>query len=156
MLKPIVKVIEVPVVSNQAYDIFTDMSRWWPLHSRSISFHTTSKTAKRLEIDFKAGGAIVEIGADDERHVWGVVADCDAPSWLEIDFHMGHPREQATHLQISFIDLDRSSTLVKLVHSGWESYGALSHVMREGYEEGWDDIFVEAYAKACGPVPLWH
>lgn len=149
MLKPIVKVIEVPLNPAQAYDAFVDINSWWPLQTRSISFHTTNLPAKRIDIDPKPGGAIVEIGADDTRHVWGVFADCDAPASLAIDFHMGHPKEHATHLVIAFIDLGDEATMVKLVHTGWESYGALSHVMREGYEKGWDDIFVNAFASAC-------
>nr|WP_321445284.1 SRPBCC domain-containing protein [uncultured Cohaesibacter sp.] len=149
MLKPIVKVIEVPTDAATAYDIFVDFSGWWPLETRSISFHTTNLPAKRIDLDPKPGGAIVGIGSDDTRHVWGVFADCDAPSSLAIDFHMGHPKEHATHLVVSFIMLAEEATMVKLVHTGWESYGALSHMMRKGYEEGWDDIFVQAYAGAC-------
>ncbi len=149
MLKPIVKVIEVPTDPATAYDVFVDISGWWPLETRSISFHTTNLPAKRIDLDPKPGGAIVEIGSDDARYVWGVFADCDAPSSLEIDFHMGHPKEHATHLVVSFIMLGEDATMVKLVHTGWESYGALSHMMRKGYEEGWDDIFVQAYASAC-------
>lgn len=156
MLKPIVKVIEVPIAANRAYELFADMSGWWPLDRRSISFHTTNQPAKRIEVDLKAGGAIVEIGADDARHVWGVFSDCDAPSSLEIDFHMGHPREHATHLIVSFIGLGADTTMVKLVHSGWESYGQLSHVMRDGYDEGWEDIFVLGFGARCNKSKVSH
>ena len=150
MLKPIVKVIEVPTGAVRAYQLFAmDMGRWWPLDRRSISFHTDGVAAKRLETDPVAGGAIVEIAADDERHVWGVFVDCDPPNSLTIDFHMGHPQEQATHLIVSFMEMDESHTLVKLVHSGWENYGSQADMMRDGYETGWDEIFTGAYARAC-------
>ena len=154
MLKPIVKVIEVPVDAVTAYQRFTaQMGDWWPLESRSISFHSNGVTAKALQTDPVTGGAIVEIAADNARHVWGAFTDCDAPNSVAIDFHMGHPREQATHLVVSFLEMGEDQTLVKLVHSGWERYGALADMMRDGYDTGWDEIFVEAFCRACNKRP---
>ncbi|WP_373235419.1 SRPBCC domain-containing protein [Cohaesibacter celericrescens] len=150
MLKPIVKVIEVPVDSVTAYQLFTEnMGDWWPLASRSISFHSDGVAAKALETDPVDGGAIVEIAADGTRHVWGHFLDCDPPSSIAMKFHMGQPEDHATHLVVSFIEMGDQQTLVKLMHSGWESYGALAQVMRDGYELGWDEIFCQAFAAAC-------
>ncbi|SNY92503.1 Activator of Hsp90 ATPase homolog 1-like protein [Cohaesibacter sp. ES.047] len=150
MLKPIVKVIEVPVDSATAYQLFTEqMGLWWPLDSRSISFHSEGAPAKALNIDPVAGGAIVEIAASDERHVWGRFVDCDPPHSVAIEFHMGQPEEHATNLLVTFFGTGADETLVKLVHSGWETYGGFADMMREGYDTGWDEIFSGAYAKAC-------
>ena len=150
MLKPIVKVIEVPLEAERAYHLFTEeMGQWWPLEGRSISFHTIGKAAKTLDCDVTAGGAIVEVGADDTRYVWGNFVDCDPPHSVAIDFHMGQPKEQITHIIVSFIPLQAAQTMVKLVHSGWESYGELAHMMREGYDTGWDEIFVTAFGDKC-------
>nr|WP_321458061.1 hypothetical protein [uncultured Cohaesibacter sp.] len=150
MYKPIVKVIEVPTDAMSAYKRFTmDMGMWWPLDTRSISIHSTGVPAKRLETDPVAGGAIIEVSADDTRHVWASFADCDAPRSVAIIFHMGQPLEYATRLVVSFIETHPHQTLVKLVHGGWKTYGPLAPMMRKGYDAGWDEIFCLHYARAC-------
>lgn len=150
MLKPIVKVIEVPNDPASVYQLFTaQMVDWWPLDKRTISFHSTGEAAKSIDCDVVNGGAIVEVAADDTRHVWGTFADCDPPNSVAIDFHMGQPKEHSTHLVVSFIEMDVGHTLVKLVHGGWESYGELAQMMRDGYDTGWDEIFVEGFCEHC-------
>ena len=150
MLKPVVKVIEVPIDSVTAYQLFTEqMGSWWPLDSRSISFHAEGVAAKSLNTDPVPGGAIVEIAASDERHAWGTFVDCDPPHSVAIDFHMGRHEDEATHLFVSFLNLGSGQTMVKLVHSGWETFGSLAETMRAGYDTGWEEIFVSGYARAC-------
>ncbi|WP_316861405.1 SRPBCC domain-containing protein [uncultured Cohaesibacter sp.] len=150
MLKPVVKVIEVPIDAPFAYRLFTSgIASWWPLDTRSISAHSVGKPAKTIEADPIPGGAIIEISADDTRYVWGNFADCAPPFSLAIDFHMGQPKEHNTLLAISFLQMEEHQTLVKLVHSGWDCFGPLAQMMREGYDRGWDEIFCNHYAQAC-------
>ena len=150
MLKPIVKVIEVPCDALAAYQLFSmGMGSWWPLETRSISIHSTGMPAKALETDPVAGGAIIEIASDDTRHVWGSFADCDQPNSLAINFHMGQPQDHATYLTVSFLEMNAHRTLVKLVHGGWDCYGAIAAMMRDGYDTGWNEIFCFHYARSC-------
>nr|WP_321462793.1 hypothetical protein [uncultured Cohaesibacter sp.] len=150
MYKPIVKVIEVPTDILTAYRLFSvGMGSWWPLDTRSISIHSTGVAAKALETDPVPGGAIIEIASDDTRHVWGNFTDCDEPNSLAINFHMGQPLDHSTQLVVSFILMAPERTLVKLVHGGWDCFGALASMMRDGYDKGWDEIFVFHYAHCC-------
>ncbi len=150
MYKPIVKVIEVPTDALTAYRLFTvEMGSWWPLDTRSISIHSTGIPAKALETDPVAGGAIIEIASDDTRHVWGNFTDCDEPNSVALDFHMGQPMDQATHLVVSFFAPHPQQTMVKLVHGGWDCYGPIAPMMRDGYDKGWNEIFSFHFARAC-------
>ena len=150
MIKPIVKVIEVPTDALTAYRLFSQgMGCWWPLDTRSISIHSTSIPAKALETDPTTGGAIIEIASDDTRHVWGTFTDCDQPHSLAINFHMGQPAEHSTDLVVSFLDMGADRTLVKLVHTGWECFGIAAGMMRDGYDAGWEEIFCDRYARSC-------
>ncbi|MCV6546192.1 MAG: SRPBCC domain-containing protein [Cohaesibacter sp.] len=150
MIKPIVKAAQLPLTQEAAYCLFVEkMALWWPLHTRSVSAHLTGERALGLEVDAVAGGKITEIAADGTRYIWGSFKDCDAPHSVAIAFHMGQPAEGASNLVVSFLPLGDEECRVKLHHSGWESYGELAQMMRDGYETAWGEIFDQGYVEAC-------
>ncbi|HAT85954.1 MAG TPA: hypothetical protein DCS30_08440 [Rhizobiales bacterium] len=150
MTKPIVKAAQVPLSQEAAYELFVGkMGLWWPLHSRSVSAHRDGARALGLEVNAVNDGKITEITADGTRYIWGSFKDCDAPHSVEIAFHMGQPAEGASQLVVSFLPLGDEECRVKLHHSGWESYGELAQMMRDGYEVAWGEIFDEGYVQAC-------
>lgn len=149
---PIIKAVQVPLSQDAAYALFVHkMGSWWPLGTRSISAHQGNGPALGLHIEGKNGGEIAEIAPDGSRHIWGTFLDCDEPASVSISFHMGQPKEAASHLVVSFLALGESETRVKLHHSGWESYGELAQMMRNGYDAAWDEIFGSAFVGACDP-----
>jgi hypothetical protein len=38
---------------------------------------------------------------------------------------------------------------VRLTHTGWEALGASAAATREGYDRGWESVFVQRFAEAC-------
>lgn len=154
MPRPIVKQAHVPLSCHQAYDAFAkEMGKWWPLESRSLSANQSGKGASELTSDAQPGGEIAEISASGKRHIWGHFVDCDAPRSLEISFHMGQPKEHATLLVVSFLDLGENETLVRLQHSGFECYGPeIAGMMRDGYYAAWDEIFGRIFVAYCNTL----
>lgn len=150
MPTPINKLLQVGLCQQGAYDLFcTDMGQWWPLESRTLSAYKSGKAARALSVEARNGGEISEIASDGKHHVWGHFVDCDAPRSVEIAFHMGQGREQATLLVVVFTPLSDDETLVRLRHDGWEIYGEVAEVMRDGYEKAWEEIFIGCYGAAC-------
>ncbi len=152
MAAPITKFVEVPLSQEEAYELFTQkMGQWWPLETRSITAHQQGTRALGLSCAPCAGGEIAEIAPDGTRHIWGHYVDCDAPYSVEIQFHMGQPKEHATLLVVSFRPASDGRSIVKLLHTGWESYGEVADMMRDGYDAAWDEIFQSCFVAACRP-----
>jgi len=149
MLDPVVTRIEVPCGLARAYDVFVrGMGSWWPLHKRAMSMRTGTP-ARRLEVDPRAGGKIVEIGGDGTEYHWGTFRSLQPPDYAAFDFHMGMPAEQASLVEVRFVALAPDRTEVTLTQSNWEAFGDLADMLRGSYGSSWGMILDEGYAKAC-------
>ena len=149
MLDPVVKTVDVPCAQKQAFEIFCDMSAWWPLDKRSMSKMQAGGPAKRLTIDAHLGGRIVETAIDDVEHHWGTFTKFDPNHHLQLDFHMGLPATKSGQVDVTFTPLTATTTRVELIHSNWEGYEDMAEMMRNGYGGSWGLLFEEAYASAC-------
>ncbi|MCF2872072.1 SRPBCC domain-containing protein [Octadecabacter sp. G9-8] len=149
MLDPVIKTIDVPCSQKQAFEIFCDMSTWWPLDKRSMSLMRADGPAKRLSVDAQLGGRIVETAIDDVEHHWGTFTQFNAHHHLQLDFHMGLPAQQAGQVDVRFTPLNATTTRVELIHSNWEGYDDMAEMMRNGYGSSWGMLFEEAFAAAC-------
>ncbi len=150
MLEPLSYRIEVPCNQEKAFTVFTkDMTKWWPLDKRAMSMYATGKPAKSIEVDGRAGGHVVEIGADGSEHHWGTFTAYDPFEYLAMDFHMGLPPEQSGTVAVTFIAVDATRTVVELVHSNWEGYGDKADMMYSGYGSSWHMLFEECFKAAC-------
>ncbi len=149
MYPPLVKTIEVPCEPDEAFEVFVDgMDSWWPLDQFSASVKR-GKQAKRLDVDPRVGGKIVEIGADDSEHLWGTITAYEPPSYLRMDFHIGLPAATASLVEVRFTSVGDERTQVVLTQSEWERFGEYAEMMRNGYPRGWVAIFDEAFKAAC-------
>lgn len=150
MLDPIIKTVEVPCSSEQAFQTFiNDVSTWWPLDKNSVSA-MNGKVAKQIIIEAKVGGKIIEVAHDDQEHRWGTVTKFNPHTDFTMDWHIGMSPDSPSEVAVVFTDLDNGHTKVELTHSRWESFGDKAEDMRNGYNGGWVGVFEEAFKKACG------
>ena len=80
--------------------------------------------------------------------MWGTVTQWEPPHRVAFTWHPGTPEAEATLVEVTFTQGGPGSTVVRLVHSGWERRpdGASA---REGYDSGWEPVigrFVEVAA----------
>ena len=149
MLDPVIKTIDVPCAQKKAFEIFCDMPAWWPLDKRSMSLMQAGGPAKRLTVEARKGGQIVETAIDDVEHHWGTFTKFTPHNHLQLDFHMGLPAEKSGQVDVTFTPLTATTTRVELVHSNWEGYDDMAEMMRNGYGGSWTMLFEEAYGAAC-------
>lgn len=150
MLAPFVSTITVPCAQQRAFEIFiAGMASWWPLEKRSMSLMQNGGPAKRLDVDARLGGRIVEVAADDTLHHWGTITVFNEHDLLAMDFHMGMPAENASLVEVRFSPLSDNSTEVELTQSNWEAFGDMAEMMRNGYGSSWAMLFEQAYGEAC-------
>lgn len=150
-LDPVVSTLVVPCPVARAFDVFVrGMPRWWPLHQRSVSMLRLKKPSRALHVDARVGGEIREIDDGGGEHLWGTFTALEAPRLVRMDFHMGLPKETASVVEVTFDDVDGTSTRVTLTQSNWEAFGDLAEAMRGGYGSSWRLIFSDGYGVACG------
>jgi len=148
MADPVIKTVEVPCSQERAFNIFTkDFSAWWPKDKHSVSA-MAEKSAQKVMMEPKAGGALTEIGHDGTVHSWGTVSTYDPHARLSLLWRIGTGFEQATVVDISFETVP-GGTKVTLKHHGWEAFGETAEKMRKSYNGGWVHVFETCFARAC-------
>lgn len=133
MLTPIRKTIEVPWDPGRAFRRFTrEIGAWWPLRSHSVG----QERAETVVFEEGVGGRIVEKIRGGEECTWGTVTAWDPPRSVSFTWHPGDDRARATQIDVTFEPVPGGTRLV-LVHSRWETLGALGKMARRGYPIGW-------------------
>ena len=151
MIPPIDKSITVPCDQKLAFDTFVEgMGTWWPLGKFTYSA-MQGAPAQDIRVDPKPGGEITEIGADGSEVSWGRIETYDPNSYVAMRFHIpapGYENGGQSLLEIRFTAV-ADGTRVDLHQSDFEAIGEMGEPSRGGYGQGWDMIFVGAYAEAC-------
>ncbi|RYB95485.1 hypothetical protein EUA93_14715 [Nocardioides oleivorans] len=126
---PVVAEVVVPGSPRSAFVGFTaQMGEWWdPL--------LTPDSATFTGISIDPNGPVAMVHGDEE-YVWGRVMSWDPIGHYTQEFWLGHPEDEATVIDVRFTDTGEGSTLVRLVHSGWN---AETESLREKYTH-WDDL----------------
>jgi uncharacterized protein YndB with AHSA1/START domain len=141
------KSVTVPATPDRAFELFTaDFGTWWPLATHSVG------TDKAAGVSFGAGvgGMIVETLADGTTSAWGTVTRWEPPERVAFSWHAGTPQAEAGLVEVSFTPSGPGSTLVELVHTGWENRPDGS-AARSGYQTGWDPV-IDRYARAAAAL----
>jgi uncharacterized protein YndB with AHSA1/START domain len=142
--EPVRKSIRVRCTPERAFSVFTtDLARWWPLTTHSLS----QARATGCGIDPLVGGQVYEV-CDEERISWGWVLEWEPPQRFVLAWHPGGTREQAQEVEVRFTAVS-DGTKVDLEHRQWEKLGERASAAREGYNAGWESVFVVLYARAC-------
>jgi uncharacterized protein YciI len=125
---PIRREILVDADPDAAFEVFTaGLGQWWPVDEKSVH-------GKGATVAFD-DGQIVEHSAGGEPVVWGTVTRWEPPAVVAFTWHPGHPAERASQVVVTFA-AEGSQTLVRLEHSGWESF-ADPVAARAEYDQGW-------------------
>jgi uncharacterized protein YndB with AHSA1/START domain len=146
-VEPVRKTVTVPAAPQRAFELFTaHIQEWWPLRTHSVGL----QHAVGVAFGAGVGGAILETLADGTTSVWGTVTDWEPPHRVSFTWHAGTPAAEATRVVVTFTEERSGSTVVTVVHSGWERRpdGASA---REGYDSGWEPVvarFAETAARA--------
>ena len=144
--EPVRKSVTVPATPQRAFELFTThMHEWWPLSTHSVG----AEDAVSVTFGKGAGAAILETMADGTTSVWGTVTHWEPPQRVAFTWHAGTAETEATSVEVTFTPNGPASTVVRLIHSGWERRpdGASA---RDGYDSGWEPVvgcFAEAAAR---------
>ena len=145
---PVRKSVTVPTAPQRAFELFTaHMHEWWPLVTHSVG------AADAVSVTFGegVGAVILETLADGTTSVWGTVTEWEPPHRVAFTWHAGTAETEATRVEVTFSESEPGSTVVRLIHSGWERRpDGLS--ARESYDSGWEPV-VRCFAAAAARLP---
>jgi uncharacterized protein YndB with AHSA1/START domain len=145
-LEPVRKSITVACDQAHAFEVFTGrLAAWWPIRTHSLS----TDRAVSCGIDPRVGGDVFELRDDGLRILWGTVLVWEPPARLVMTWYPGAEPSQAQEVEVRFTSVD-SGTRVDLEHRGWEALGTAAAAARAGYDAGWESIFTQLFAAACG------
>lgn len=146
-IEPVIKVREVPLAPEQAFELFTERLRqWWPLASHSIGGESTHDVL----VDGRVGGRIIETAADGTEHSWADIIAWDPPHRFVMAWHPNPAPVAASIVEVRF-EPTASGCRLHLEHRGWDEFGAeLGAATREQYEPGWDQVLDPYLAAANG------
>ncbi len=137
---------EVACPPATAFQTWTQRaSTWWPAD------HSVSGE-RGIEVVFEphVGGRVFERTSSGVEHDWGQVTAWEPPSLLGFSWHFHFPAQDATDVEIRFVDCGHDRTRVEIEHDGWERLGERAPERREGNRSGWGSVlphFVESIEK---------
>jgi uncharacterized protein YndB with AHSA1/START domain len=142
-VEPLLLEFTVACPVERAFDLWArETSRWWPT-GHSVS----ADPGLSVTFEPRPGGRIYERTPDGDEHDWGEVLVWEPPRRLEYLWHLRFDRSDATEVAITFAEAG-DTTMVSIVHRGWERLGAAGPERRERNRRGWAGV-IEHYREAC-------
>jgi uncharacterized protein YndB with AHSA1/START domain len=150
-IEPVVKSVTVNKPPAHAFEIFTaQIGRWW----------TVGKTVARnphvdIVIEPRAEGRWFERDAEGNETLWGKVLAWEPPHRLllgwQLDSRWIYDPNFLTEVELTFVAIDDSRTLVTLEHRNLERYGADAEKYAGLITDGWPKFLAEyaAFANAA-------
>jgi uncharacterized protein YndB with AHSA1/START domain len=144
-IEPVRKSISVPVPPPRAFELFTaKLNQWWPREQ----FSCFAQESADCGFEPKVGGELWETARDGRRATWGTILSWDPPHGFAMTWHPDRDASSAQRLELTFRP-HNDGTLVELKHSGWELLAEQATPTRDGYDGGWDFVFVKCFGEAC-------
>jgi uncharacterized protein YndB with AHSA1/START domain len=144
--EPVRKSIIVKCDAAHAFALFTaGFGRWWPLATHSVS----TDRAVDCVIEPRVGGDVYEVRDDGARFSWGRVLEWQPPQRFVLSWHPGMPPEGAQEVELRFTDIGLDGARVDLEHRNWDALGPMAEDARNGYNKGWETVFIKVFADAC-------
>jgi hypothetical protein len=128
----------------EAFDTWTRrISIWWPKQ------HTRSRELDAyVVLEPKVGGRLFERTPNGEEFHWGSVTAWDRPHHFGYRWHITSPQDEATQVEVRFADVGDGTTLVTILHSGFDRLGDKGLPRREANLSYWETL-VPAFINAC-------
>jgi hypothetical protein len=121
--------------ASRAFATWTEaFGSWWPRD------HTASGDPLAVVLEPRLGGRIYERTPSGAEIPWGEVTVWEPPRRLGYLWHLRREREDATDVEIAFVDQGDGTTRVENEHSGWERLGAEAESWRQRNEQGWTSL----------------
>ena len=121
----------------------------WPHEAYSLSAGQEGVNTTDIVFEQRAGGRILERQSNGEEGEWARIKVWDPPRKLVLTWHPGNPIDPEVELR--FTPLSATRCRVELEHRGWEAMGERAAEAREGYSNGWLEVwnrYTEAAAAA--------
>ena len=147
-IEPVRAAVTVAVQPERAWEVFTTgIADWWPVASHSVAAGE-DEVPERLVLEPGAGGEIYELFGGVKRH-WARIHTWQPPHTLGYTWRV-NPENPPSDVVVSFTHVE-GGTLVEVVHSGWEAYGAKRDELRASYggEGGWPRVLASFAAVAA-------
>ena len=152
VIPPVVKKVTVECTPEEAFRYFTaDFSKWWPVATHSVVAYASEFKDKpeTAILEPRLSGRIFERTRSGEEHLWGTVLAWEPPARVVFSFHPGRDGKDAQTVEVKFSRV-ANGTEVVLTHTGWELLGENAEKQREGYNQGWETVFVASYPAYVG------
>jgi uncharacterized protein YndB with AHSA1/START domain len=141
-MEPIQLTLDLACSAAHAFTVWTSkIDSWWPAD------HTVSGDPQSVVLEPFVGGRIYETADDGSEHEWGEILAWEPPQRFAYFWHLRSRREDATDVEIRFVEVDEGNSRVDIVHSGWERLGAEAESWRDRNNGGWSTLlphFVDA------------
>lgn len=143
----VVKKVTVNCTPAEAFHYFTaDFGKWWPVHTHSVVAYASEFKDKpeRAVLEPCLSGRMYERTRTGEEHVWGTVLAWEPPGRVVFSFHPGRDAANYQTVAVTFTPATGDTDVV-LRHTGWEKLGENAVEERNGYNEGWEPVFVKCF-----------
>jgi hypothetical protein len=144
MIPPLQLSYDLQCSPEHAFEVWTTrLSSWWPKgHSASGDPDTMVMIEPRL------GGRIFERTPDGTEIDWGEITRWEPPYRLGYLWHIRRHADEATNVELTFVDRGDGTTRLEIMHTGWERLGAQGRAWRESNTNGWSALIPNFMAAA--------
>jgi uncharacterized protein YndB with AHSA1/START domain len=136
VIEPLRLSFQVECPADLAFDVWTQrIATWWP-----VSHSVSAEPDIQVVLEPRVGGRIFERTVSGAEHDWGEITVWEPPQRLVYVWHLRRDRVDATEVEISFHELDPSTTVVEIEQRGWERLGARGPDWRNANLAGWNGL----------------
>jgi len=136
--------IEVPISISEAFKLFTEgFNSWWP-----SDYTWSQESLESISLASCENGRCTEVGPNGFQVDWGRVLKCHPSEKIIFTWQISPNREpqpnpqKASVVEVNFTMINLKTTIVSLVHSGFEKHGEGALAYRESLNSdyGWPFI----------------
>jgi uncharacterized protein YndB with AHSA1/START domain len=126
--------IRVEVAQAKAFEVFVNMTAWWPLATHTIG----EAPARASIVEPEVGGRWYDIDKNGDEHGIGHVLAYEPPERIVLTWEISHDWRYdptlLTEIEVRFVAETPTRTLVELEHRHLERYGEHAATQVETFE----------------------
>jgi hypothetical protein len=136
VIDPLLVSFTVSCSPAHAFEVWTSkMSMWWP------TSHTLSQDRDlNVIIEPCVGGRIFERTSRGAEHDWGEVTYWEPPNRFGYLWHLRTTRQEATEVDIRFVDCGNEQTEIRIEQRGFDRLGESGQERRDKNTVGWSVV----------------